>query len=91
MLFTEPINSLFSRSHSTISGFTRIMRPIVSSSSSDLQPHVQPIIDEPITNGAMQEVVQLSDIEQLCENVTHAENTRLMRRNIFTSESITMF
>ena len=36
------------------------MRAIVSSSSSDLQPHVQPIIDEPITNGAMQEVVQLA-------------------------------
>ena len=49
------------------------MRAIVSSSSSDLQPHVQPIIDESITNGAMQEVVQLSDIEQLFENVTHAE------------------
>ena len=49
------------------------MRAVVSSSSSDLQPHDQPIIDEPITNGAMQEVVQLSDIEQLCENVTQAE------------------
>ena len=73
VLFTEPINSLFSRSHSTISGFTRIMRAIVSSSSSDLQHYDQPIIDEPITNGAMQEVVQLSDIEQLCDNVTHAE------------------
>ena len=73
VLFTEPINSLFSRIHSTISSFTRITRAIVSSSSSDLQPHDQPIIDEPITNGATQEVVQLSDIEQLCENVTNAE------------------
>ena len=49
------------------------MIAIVPSSSSDLQPHDQPIIDEPITNGTMQEVVQLSDIEQLSENVTHAE------------------
>ena len=47
--------------------------PIVPSSSSDLQPHVQPIIDEPIINGAMQEILQLSDIEQLCEYVTHSE------------------
>ena len=54
-LLTE--HRLFSRSHSAVSGFTRIMRAIVSSSSSDLQPHVQPIIDEPITIGTMQEVV----------------------------------
>ena len=101
MLFTEPINSLFSRSHSTISGFTRIMRAIVSSSSSDLQPHDQPIIDEPITNGAMQEVVQLSDIEQLCENVTHAEkhtpdekehlHLRIHHDVLNPNRSITMF
>ena len=77
------------------------MRAIVSSSSSDPQPHVQPVIDEPITNGAMQEVVQLSDIEQLCENVTHAEkhtpdekehlHLRIHHDVLNLNRSITMF
>ena len=43
------------------------------SSPIDLQHHVQPIIDVHAVYDAMQEIVRLSDIEQLCENVTHVE------------------
>ena len=43
------------------------------SSPSDLQHRIQPIIDVHAVYDAMQEIVRLSDIEQLCENVTHAE------------------
>ena len=86
VLFTERINHWFPEAVPPFQVSLASWEPIVPSNSSDLQPHVQPIIDEPIINGAMQEVVQLSEIKQLCENVTHAENTRLMRRrNIFTS------
>ena len=43
------------------------------SSPIDLQHHVQPIIDVHAVYDAMQEIVRLSDIEQLCENITHEE------------------
>ena len=67
MLFTEQINHWFPEAIPPFQVPLASWEPIVPSSSSDL------IIDESIVNGAMQEVVQLSDIEQLCENVTHAE------------------
>ena len=89
MLFTEPINHWFPEVIPPFQVSLASWEPIVPSSSSNLQSHVQPIIDEPIINGAMQGAVQLSDTEQLCENATHAEDTRLMIKNIFTSESIT--
>ena len=73
MLFTEHINHWFPEAIPPFLVSLASWEPIVPSSSSDLQPHGQPIIDEPIINAAMQEIVQLSDIEQLCENVTHAE------------------
>ena len=43
------------------------------SSPIDLQHRIQPIIDVHAVYDAMQEIVRFSDIEQLCENVTHAE------------------
>ena len=43
------------------------------SSPSDLQHRIQLIIDVHAVCDAMQEIVRLSDIEQLHENVTHAE------------------
>ena len=43
------------------------------SSPSDLQHRVQPIIDVHAVYDAMQEIVRLNAIEQLHENVTHAE------------------
>ena len=43
------------------------------SSPIDFQHRIQPIIDVHAVYDAMQEIVRLSDIEQLCENVTHAE------------------
>ena len=43
------------------------------SSPIDLQHHIQPIIDVHAVYDAMQEIVRLSDREQLYENVTHAE------------------
>ena len=47
--------------------------PIIPYRSSDRQPCVQPIIDEPTNYGAMQEIVQLSDKTQLDTNVTQAK------------------
>ena len=73
VLFTEPINHWIQEANPPFQVSLASWEPIVPSSSSDLRPHVQPIIGEPIINGAMQEVVQLSDIDQLCENETHAE------------------
>ena len=73
MLFTEHINHWVPEAIPPFQVSLASWEPIVPSSSSDLQPHGQPIIDEPIINCAMQEIVQLSDIEQLCENVTQAE------------------
>ena len=43
------------------------------SSPSDLQHRVQPIIDVHAVYDSMQEIVRLNAIEQLHENVTHAE------------------
>ena len=43
------------------------------SSPIDLRHRIRPIIDMHAVYDAMQEIVRLSDIEQLCENVTHAE------------------
>ena len=41
--------------------------PIIPTSSNELEPHDQPIIGETLVNGATQETVQVSDIDQLCE------------------------
>ena len=72
-LSADYIGSSGSRSHSTIPGFTRSIGAHHPYRSSDLEPCVQPIIDEPTNYGAMQETVQLSNVERLDTNVTQAK------------------
>ena len=70
------------------------------SSPSDLQQRVQPIIDVHAVYDAMQEIVRLNAIEQLCENVTHAEEHtpddqeqfhHRIHRDVLIPRSITMY
>ena len=58
VLFTEHINHWVPEAIPPFQVSLTSWEPIVPSSSSDLQPHGQPIIDEPIINGAMQEIVK---------------------------------
>ena len=70
------------------------------SSPIDLQHLIQPIIDVHVVYDAMQEIVRLSDIEQLCENENHGEKHTpydkeqfhlRIHQDVFIPRSITMY
>ena len=74
---TRSVDTQISRSRFVAEGFistlgTHGLCP-VPAIPSDLQHRIQLIIDVHAVYDAMQEIVRLTDIEQLHENVTHAE------------------